>query len=157
MKVCSKCKERKPPTQFYKKGDILTSWCKFCLSEKEKIRVQNLTPEKAAIHRAKMRERKLLHSFGITSEQYEEIHRAQGGVCALCRKPETAKESKGGERRVKRLAVDHDRKCCPGDRSCGKCIRGLLCMLCNTRLGYFENLNLVESLYKYIEAEEPVS
>ncbi len=34
---------------------------------------------------------------------------------------------------------DHDHKCCPGKRSCGKCIRGLLCANCNKGLGQFSD------------------
>ena len=34
--------------------------------------------------------------------------------------------------------LDHDHGCCAGDASCGKCIRGVLCMACNIRLGMFE-------------------
>jgi hypothetical protein len=37
------------------------------------------------------------------------------------------------------LAVDHDHNCCPSKKTCGKCIRGLLCMDCNRGLGYFRD------------------
>jgi hypothetical protein len=37
--------------------------------------------------------------------------------------------------------VDHDHTCCPTrERTCGQCIRGLLCGACNTHLGYIERL-----------------
>lgn len=35
--------------------------------------------------------------------------------------------------------VDHDHSCCDGSRdTCGRCIRGVLCSLCNTGLGCFK-------------------
>jgi len=35
------------------------------------------------------------------------------------------------------VCIDHD--CCDAEkRSCGKCIRGLLCLSCNTALGHIE-------------------
>lgn len=53
----------------------------------------------------------------------------QNGVCAICLNPPTDK----------RLAVDHDRNCCPGTRSCGLCVRGLIHNKCNQGLGYFND------------------
>jgi hypothetical protein len=32
------------------------------------------------------------------------------------------------------FCVDHDHTCCPGEYTCGKCVRGLLCDDCNKKL-----------------------
>ena len=84
------------------------------------------------------------HSFknhNLTQENWDEIYAAQGGVCKLC----------GGEptgEKYHRLVIDHSTKCCeyikgthyaPGARSCGKCIRGLLCRGCNLMVAGYEN------------------
>jgi hypothetical protein len=89
----------------------------------------------ASRHRAK-----LIGKFNMTPEQYDELLQKQNGVCAICKvKP---------EKRL--LAVDHDRGCCPGWKSCGKCVRGLLCMVCNTRLEWF--VRYAESAQIYLNA-----
>ena len=49
----------------------------------------------------------------------------QGGRCAICRRPTT------------KLQVDHDHDCCPPKRACVRCLRGMLCGLCNAGLGMF--------------------
>ena len=66
--------------------------------------------------------------FGITLEIYNEMLVDQNNVCAICKQPETAYDSR--LKLVKKLAVDH----C---HSTGK-IRGLLCISCNTKLGWYE-------------------
>ena len=77
----------------------------------------------------------LLRRFNISIDQFMALLRFQGGVCALCFEAETSVKSG----RIKNYAVDHDHSCCTErGRSCGSCIRGLLCMSCNTGLGSFE-------------------
>jgi len=63
---------------------------------------------------------------GMTVAEFRERVENQKGCCAICGRP------------CERLAVDHDHACCPDrNKSCGKCIRGLLCTNCNTGLGMF--------------------
>jgi hypothetical protein len=67
-----------------------------------------------------------MHYYGITAACYDEMLRKQGGGCAIC-----GEQCSTG----RRLAVDHDHACCPGDKTCGKCVRGLLCGACNQGIG----------------------
>lgn len=96
------------------------------------------TPEALAARAQRAKEapfkqrRAILASHGITLAEYDERLVSQGGVCAICRQPEAI--TKNGK--VQALAVDHDHKCCPGDKSCGKCVRALLCYRCNMLIGY---------------------
>jgi hypothetical protein len=70
-----------------------------------------------------------LRLFGVTPERYEAMLSGQGGVCASCGAPPSPD---------RRMAIDHDHACCPtAGRSCGACVRGLLCSPCNTGLGFF--------------------
>lgn len=71
----------------------------------------------------------IFRRYGITEDQYNALLAAQGGVCAICGR------GPGTETRMKRLVVDHDHACCPGGKSCGKCVRGLLCPWCNRFIG----------------------
>jgi hypothetical protein len=69
--------------------------------------------------------------FGVSPEEFALMVDSQDDLCAICGKPETQRQ--GG--RLRALNIDHDRRCCPGNRSCGKCIRGLLCSRCNVGIG----------------------
>lgn len=63
---------------------------------------------------------RLLVSYGLTPAGFEALEKAQSGLCAICRQPETAK-------RRRRLSVDHDHKT--------GAVRGLLCGNCNKGIG----------------------
>lgn len=79
--------------------------------------------ERNIAHRERYRNHHLKGTFGITVEQYGEMHKAQNGLCAICNEPETAMRK--GE--VINLAVDH----CHTTGA----VRGLLCRDCNHTLG----------------------
>lgn len=95
----------------------------------------------------------LKYRFNITLVEYEAILAGQGGVCAIC-------GSKPGKIR---LAVDHSHDCCPGRRSCGNCIRGLLDKKCNfyllgricdeTRQGSGHALEVLQRATDYLKRE----
>jgi hypothetical protein len=57
----------------------------------------------------------------------------QHGLCAICGRPERSVSKKTGK--LYPLAVDHDRSCCFGYRSCGRCVRQLVCRNCNVLIG----------------------
>jgi hypothetical protein len=71
----------------------------------------------------------LKYKHNMTLEDYDILLKSQNGVCAICL--QECKTKKG-------LAIDHNHSCCPVDRSCGKCIRGLLCSNCNRAIGMLQ-------------------
>lgn len=71
-------------------------------------------------------------------EDYETVLTKQGGHCATCANT----EAENG----KRLSWDHDHSCCAGRKSCGQCVRGLLCISCNRLLGLIEGPHLLQKL-----------
>jgi len=87
------------------------------------------------------RKKGLKRCFGLTLEQYEQMHKEQGGVCAICKKEETATKNRSAEK--KNLSVDH----CHGKGH----IRGLLCARCNTALGLmFDSEEIMSEALNYI-------
>lgn len=84
---------------------------------------------------------KLLSRYRMSLAAYAGLLESQGG-CAVC----------GGDNDGKALCVDHDHACCPGDRSCGQCVRGLLCGACNRSLGLMsDDPNRLRAAADYLE------
>lgn len=95
----------------------------------------------------------LRQKYGLTTEQYDGMLAEQGGVCAICKQPET-RTAPSGE--VVALCVDHDHKCCPGKMTCGACLRGLLCQRCNVGIGALaEDIGRLEAAAHYIRRFQP--
>lgn len=124
--ICSSCSKEKSKSEFAKR----TRKCLDCKRAYERDWYKRLGIEYR-------RDRQLRHKFGITLDQYKATLAAQGGVCAICRKPESVA---GG----KSLSVDHD-------HSTGK-VRGLLCNYCNVGIGHFlDDINLLASAQDYLD------
>lgn len=86
--------------------------------------------------KARNRSQHLKAKYGITLGEYEQLFKAQGGKCAICRRA-TGKKRK--------LAVDHDHKT--------GVIRGLLCKNCNYRiLGFLgDDIAALKRAIAYLE------
>jgi len=90
---------------------------------------------------------RLCRRFHVTVEWRDKKLREQNGVCAICK-------------RLVDLHIDHDHSCCAtSGESCGGCVRGLLCGLCNRMLGSVRDqqstlFNAIEYLRKYEKKEE---
>jgi hypothetical protein len=71
-----------------------------------------------------------LARYGLTQELFDRLLETQQYACAMCHTPFEKEQP---------IFIDHDHACCPGEKtSCGKCVRGLLCLSCNTSLGHIE-------------------
>lgn len=80
----------------------------------------------------------LRSNFRITVAEFDRMYAAQDGRCGICGKQGRGSTRPVGAKPLRRLAIDHDRRCCSGDKSCGRCVRGLLCTSCNPKIGFFE-------------------
>lgn len=99
--------------------------------------------EWTAANRENVRSINLKQNYGITLDEYEVILEAQGGVCAICRQPESQIHYKTGV--PKNLAVDHDHA--------SGAVRGLLCGGCNSLLGSAnDDLDRLEAAIKYLRS-----
>ncbi|MFJ5224866.1 endonuclease domain-containing protein [Streptomyces sp. NPDC088400] len=75
-------------------------------------------------------------TYRISPKQYEAMRRDHEGRCGLC----------GDEEDDRVLGVDHDRACCSSSRSCGRCVRGLLCTRCRLGLGGGVSMSFVKDV-----------
>lgn len=70
------------------------------------------------------RQRSRRYKYGIPYDEFLGMLRTQEFACPICKEPIDTSAH-----------VDHDHKCCPGKKSCGECVRSLLCGPCNRLLG----------------------
>jgi len=111
---CARCKLVKPLTEY---TGPTTPYCKDCFNKDRRDRFT------AADYRLQN-----LKKYKMTPETFDALLETQDGRCAICKT-----DDPGG--RHGEWHVDHDHDCCPGSRTCGACVRGLLCQNCNVFIG----------------------
>jgi hypothetical protein len=104
----------------------------YCAQDMDIPNVIKKAPDKsAAKYRSLEAKVKRLHSqYSLTYYQYLWLLDECNYACPLCLDPFT-KDSPPH--------VDHNHSCCPDKNSCGECVRGLLCRMCNSGIGYFRD------------------
>lgn len=82
-------------------------------------------------------------NYSLSPEQLEQLYLEQQGACAICGGPESSTMA---------FSIDHDHGCCNTSRSCGKCVRGLLCKQCNSALGMVDDsVFVLEMAIRYLK------
>jgi len=79
----------------------------------------------------------------LTRDDVEFLKLSQGGRCSIC-----------NDLLTDQFQIDHDHRCCKStdSKSCGKCVRGLLCRACNHALGRFKDQPyILRNAVNYIE------
>lgn len=133
-KQCSKCHLWLSFSNFStanSASDKLHWQCKACIN---RSREKNPTRERA---------KQLRLGYNMTLQQYDQMFAQQGGVCAICKRPETHRH-RWSDTGYKALSVDHDHK--TGD------VRALLCASCNMSFGMMnEDPERIQALLAYAE------
>ncbi len=141
MKICALCRESKDVSEFpwQKKPSgrrYPSSRCRTCHNERCRDDYAKLPAEE----KRRRGRRSHLGKFGIGEEDFNALLERAGGCCELCGQPE-AVVTYGAPRG---LAIDHD-------HLTGR-LRGLLCFICNTRLGWLEQVGLA-AILRYLGEE----
>lgn len=163
-KWCPRCACTYDIAEFTTVNGIVRGYCTTCDATYKREWLNDLDAEDLAAYRARKKASDMRHSvtrriwnlknnYNMTFGQYEKMLAEQNGVCKICHKPETAVR----DGNVLDLSVDHDHTCCPDKaRSCGKCIRGLICGNCNKGLGsFFDDITVMEAAIAYLVQTKP--
>lgn len=126
-KVCTRCGEDKPLTDYYvdrQKSDGRAMRCRSCKSAAAAGQYARWTPAQ----RQKHRERVMRSRYGISMDLVRNLYEQQEGCCAICSAPgDFPTSSEKGRSRAGLLCIDHDHDT--------GVVRGLLCHNCNSALG----------------------
>lgn len=141
MKTCVKCGEEKDLELFakgrlYKDGRRGT--CKKCHTEYVKNYYKSNPDKNAEKIRMNSSRDYNWKRHGLSKEEFESMVAKFDGKCHACKSAEAKN-------------IDHDHDCCSSNRSCGKCVRGILCHNCNTALGLVkDSKDTLQKLINYL-------
>ncbi len=164
MKKCSKCGITKSFDGFakeHKAKDGRSSQCKACKHEYDEAQLGPILPVSCAnencnqvflprnrkqhkycsglcrknkrnrgwVKRSPVSRRRCLikYYYRLDESAYLALLEKQNQCCALCKEP-------FGEETP---CIDHDHRCCAGQKTCGRCVRGIIHQKCNRALGIF--------------------
>ena len=181
MKECIKCKQSKSLADFYQNGGDY--YCKYCrvgqsikshrggnkkkctvskceinhyakgmcrnhytrmqrngqLEHKRKVVIDGKTYKYGDIQITYMRKNQIKATYNLDYDTYLEM--AKDG-CNIC-----------GQFTERHLQVDHDHNCCNGYKSCGECVRGIVCNRCNQTIAKYDSgkIRLDHPLYENVK------
>ena len=113
------------------KRDRSSYFTQYNLDNKTRRNQQKSDRERAVdpVKRSKLNRQK---KYNITPEEVQKFYDDQLGLCPVCN------ESVSVDWASPVFTIDHDHRCCPEGRSCGRCVRGILHPMCNKNLGVLE-------------------
>jgi hypothetical protein len=130
MKRCRDCGLTKPLEDFPRNKnskDGRHTYCKQCHNARGRETIQRLHGNSRHYH--------LKKRYGIGADEFDELVRLQGGVCAICGRDNPEH-------------VDHSHE--TGE------VRGILCFNCNGGLGQFrDSVDALRAAALYLEARDP--
>lgn len=142
-KMCTKCGVEQDEENFSWKIENVrrSTQCKTC--HKEYRRTHYLNNREKYLKKANQWNRDNHSQWGqhrLTEDEFSEMREGQNNRCAICREQKEI------------FVVDHDHECCPGRRSCGGCVRGLLCRNCNSMIGFAKDqVDILENAITYLK------
>jgi len=162
-KICKTCGQDKPLDDFSKtwrkRTKVPSHWCwhadcKACNTQKalkwQKDNWDHVKEYRKTDGRRSTRNSWLMQTYHRTLEWYETQYAKQNGKCAICGEPE---QSLGAGGELKAMAIDHDHHCCKGRKSCGKCVRGLICHGCNHAIGCAkDSVEILQAMILYLNS-----
>lgn len=168
MKTCNSCGVEKEDTCFSQKAsakDLLHPYCRSCDSRRRATNRDRM--ERVPVDSKRCR----LCKQTVPAAQFSPSRSTTDGLATYCKPCAVAHTTarrygmKIEERAEfiktgcaicgshENLHIDHDHTCCP-ERSCGKCIRGVLCAGCNHGLGKFRDRpELLEAAADYLRSD----
>lgn len=94
-------------------------------TEQDRLYRKNWRESNPELSKERSKYKHIKHHYGLDREAYDSLTERQNGLCAIC----------DTDLSQCRTVVDHDHSCCAGIRTCGSCVRGILCVTCNTGIG----------------------
>lgn len=164
-KICKKCSEIKATSLFNKDSsrfDGISRICKECdrakvlewqIKNRDKHNkksnrwkrgiVFNRSEDFGSSTYSSFLKKNTAKRFNITIDKIENMLISQSGRCDICENQLSGKKDP---------CIDHDRSCCKSTKSCGKCVRSMLCSHCNKMLGFArDNEKILLSAVKYLK------